>query len=715
MTTFDLLLQNGKIVDGTGKPAFLGDVGIVGNKIVAISGRDGTNRLTGDKAKALRVVDCTGKLITPGWVDVHTHLDGQITWDPLITPLSGGGVTTAIQGNCGVGFAPCKKDDRKFLMELMEGVEDIPLGALDQGIKWEWETFSEYLDALEKKSFAIDIGAMITHGPVRAYILGKRANASDRPGGPKNDPLTSQEIERIASVVEDGIRSGALGFSTSRTLLHRDRSGVLVPGTLATEEELLKIGEAIAKGGNGKAVFEMASDFMTGNDEKHTPENHAERLKHFGREFLWMKTMSKGFGVPLMYCLGLPSAAKNFGYGYRQMLRTVESANAEGCDIRVQVFTRPQGVLLSFDSRSHPFTESAAFDAHWRSTKNQSNGSFDKRSLKLNPQLRRKVIDETIALAAGSSDTGNFGMTLPQSTDDDGPGNLNASITVKGALSKMYSDNPDNIFRWTKTYEPAPETSVGAEAKRRGVHPLEVLYDWMCEDECSAVITYLFMNYAHQTLEDCREMLLHPNTVPGLGDTGAHLGFLSDPTSPSYFLTHWYRDRTSGPKFPLEFAVKRHSKDTANAFFLSDRGSVEVGLLADVNVIDLDKLEILKPRFVRDLPLGAGRWIQEVVGYVCTVKSGVITYENGVPTGNLPGRLVRRRNQGAGAQLAVPNPTVGAFNQPLGRLRMMLSTAKWEGEQKVLETMISLLGPERLEKLGVWLNERRPLTNLAKI
>jgi len=699
---FDLLLTNGTIVDGTGARAYVGDVGIKGNKIVALSSKDGGKRLTA--SAALRTIDCSNRLVCPGWVDIHTHLDGQITWDPMISPLSGGGITTAVQGNCGVGFAPCKKEDRKFLMELMEGVEDIPLGAMDQGIKWEWETFPQYLDSLAKKEFAIDIGAMVGHGPVRAYVMGKRANVSDKPGGPTRDPVTAKEIEEIACLVGESVKAGALGFSTSRTLLHRDRNGTLVPGTLATDAELLAIGKALGEAGGGKAVFEMASDFMTEDDEKHSPENHRQRLSHFGREFRWMKIISKGYNVPLCYCLGLPSASGPMAYGYRAMLRQVDMANADGCKLKVQVFTRPQGVLLAWDARSHPFTECPSFAQVW-AQRDVKTGRFDKTRLLRDAALREAIVREAAALAQSSSDSGNFGMTLPQSTDNDGPGNLNAAITTKGALAKMYVDNAKDIFQWTKTYEPAAESSAWHEAQRRGVSSLHVVYDWLCEDEGKAVLSYMFMNYAHKSLDDCYEMLVHPATVPGLGDTGAHLGFLSDPTSPSYLLAHWHRDRTTGPRLPLELAVKLHSRDTAMVFNLADRGAIEVGLLADINVIDLARLDIKKPRFVRDLPLGAARWIQEVSGYDYTIKSGVVTFIDGTPTGERPGRLVR------GKYDELPS----RYSSVWGKLAMTVSEAKWAGEQAVLEALLATVGPQRLESIGFYINERFPLTGASKL
>jgi N-acyl-D-amino-acid deacylase len=282
-------------MNGKGQPKFIGDVGIIDGKIAKISNRNGTDRIL---ESANVILDCSGRLICPGWVDIHTHLDGAVCWDPLITPLSGCGVTTAIQGNCGVGFAPCRKQDRNFILGMMEGVEDIPLGAMDAGINFEWETFPEYLESLRRKQFAIDIGAMVAHGPIRAFVLG--ANRSFQSNRNSGYELSNDEIEQIASTVGGAIKAGAMGFSTSRTLAHRHRDGMLVSGTLALERELIAIGKAIAQSGKGKAVFEMASDFQCIDDVAYTPENHAERLAHFGREFIWMKTICK-LGVPMSF------------------------------------------------------------------------------------------------------------------------------------------------------------------------------------------------------------------------------------------------------------------------------------------------------------------------------------------------------------------------------------------------------------------------------
>lgn len=402
----------------------------------------------------------------------------------------------------------------------------------------------------------------------------------------------------------------------------------------------------------------------------------------------------------------MPSTAAEMAKGYRAMIRQVERANAEGCKMSTQVFTRPQGILMCWNSRSHPFTEAPTFDAFWRKNKSPSTGFLDNaEQLWKNPKLREKIVAEALALAKASGNDGYFGVVLPQSTDDDGPGNLNASVTSKGALARMFLTNAKFIYKFTNTYEPKPDESASAVALDKGVTPLHVIYDWLCEQKGHQVVSYLFFGFADRNLDDLKEMLLHPMAVPGLGDTGAHVGFLSDPTSPTYLLTHWHRDRKI---FPLEYAVRLHTLETAKVFSLhEDRGTIEVGKIADINVINLETLTIHTPQFVRDLPRGAGRWIQTVSGYELTIKTGQITFEHGIPTGRLPGKLIN----GPGYLKPEDRSVIQqSNNQKPNELRMMLSSLKWEIEQKVLEGLLRIAGAERLEKFGAFINGKMPLT-----
>jgi N-acyl-D-aspartate/D-glutamate deacylase len=759
--TVDLVILNGTIIDGTGKPQFLGDIAVRDGKIVYVSGPS-KPRITPAQFASVESIDAAGKIVTPGWIDVHTHLDAQVTWDPSVSPVAENGVTTVVMGNCGVGFAPCRAKDRKYVMELMEGVEDIPLGSMTAGIQWEWETFPEFLNALDKKRFALDIAVLIGHGPVRAYVMGERANAMDRPGGPKASPITADEIERVAAIVGEAVKAGAIGFSTSRTLLHRDVHGVLVPGTLAPEDELMAIGKAMGEAGGG--VFEMASDFMSGDDVPAKPENHADRLKHFGREWVWIRKLSKFFNVTVQFCLGIPSHMKA-NKSFRHMLRQMESANAQGCNVRSQVFVRPQGILLCWDSVSHPFVEALSYKQLRDKVRSE-----EARKHKVSPSpsawlpslrqqlisdkaLRARIIEETIAIGTSSGDEGKFGITLPTSTEDNA-GNLNGSVTSPGALAKMFIDQARNIFKWTASYEPERSESALNVAIVQGRHPLEVLYDWMSEDDGKCVCTLFFMNYHDDSCADTLEMLLFPGTIPGLGDSGAHLGWLCDPTAHTHLLTYLHRDRVRGPRFPIEQLVKLHTANCAEAFGLADRGTLLEGQIADINVIDLPKLKIMCPRLVFDLPENAMRWIQTCEGYVCTVKSGVVTQRNGKPTGALTGRLVRGPQRhakklsllsqsntatpfakivSAPACLAIGTLISQSFGLSAGIVgglagavlggittgfvlggKSWLSEVRWEGEQMGLELLVRILGPGRLEVLGNAISERSPLKTRAE-
>jgi len=684
------VIRNGRIVDGTGAASFVGDISI----------KDGVITAVGEhlEVTGVREVDAAGKLVAPGWVDIHTHLDGQVSWDASLEPFTSNGVTTVVMGNCGVGFAPCRKEDRGFLMELMEGVEDIPLGSLEMGIQWKWETFSDFLDYLESIPLGCDVAAMIGHGPVRAYVMGERANLSDRPGGPVDNPVTAEDIARMAEIVKESVQAGAIGFSTSRTLLHRDKSGVLVPGTLAGEEELLAMGKAISDGGGG--IFEMASDFMSYDDKEHTDENHGIRLEHFAREWVWMNKMSKRFNVPLCFCLGIPTQTTPQQNGFRTMLQETEASRKDGCDISVQVFVRPQCVVMCWDSKSHPFVEAPTFIKLRREAAQANVKEINKDKL-ADPSVKASILQEVDELLKSHIDNSHFGIALPQSTDTDEDllaGNLNGALTGSGALAKMMVDGAQWIHPWDETSEPPLETSAKAVAERTGKKPLEVIYDWLCMAGGKQVVSYYFMNYSKSSLDDTFEMLTHDAAIPGLGDAGAHGGFLVDSTSHSYLLTHWVRDKKTGPKLTIEQAVKLHSYDTAERFGLHDRGCLKAGKKADVNIIDFQNLTIHRPQLVYDLPKGASRWIQRVSGYDMTICNGVISHEFDRPTGKLAGKLVR-------------NPrTFKREKEDTGlreRISMMLSTLKWEAKATVIKALVKVLGPKTLEDIGFKLNESK--------
>ena len=562
----DLVIRGGTLVDGTGSPARTGDVAIDDGLITEAGGKAGAAR---------HEIDADGLLVTPGWVDIHTHYDGQATWDPYVTPSSWHGVTTIVMGNCGVGFAPAAPDQHEWLIQLMEGVEDIPGTALSEGIQWAWESFPEYLDALERMPRAIDIGAQVPHGPVRAYVMGER--------GAKNEKATPKEIERMAAIVEEGIAAGALGFTTSRTLLHRAKDGEPVPGTFAGEEELLGIGRVLGRAPH--AVFEVASDLA--------PE---------GREISWMQKLSSETGRPVTFALLQNDRDPT---QWQRLLDETDRVNAEGALVVPQISGRPTGLLLGLESTVHPFITHSAYReiAHLP--------LLERVKRMREPQVRQRILSERIQHSSP------------------------VAAMMLQAFHKLFplGDPPD--------YEPPPEKSVLAMAEREGRMPEEVTYDLLLQRDGKELLYLPFLNYSDGHFDPIREMLTHPRTVLGLSDGGAHCGLICDASMPTFMLTHWVRDRSRGDRLPLEDIVRIQTRNTADLFGLRDRGELSPGMKADVNVIDFEGLGIEAPEMVFDLPAEGRRLIQRSYGYRATIVSGEVTYQDGEPTGALPGRLVR--------------------------------------------------------------------------
>ena len=570
----DLVIKGGTIVDGTGAIPREGDVAVDGGRITAIGADVGAGR---------EEIDARGKLVTPGWVDIHTHYDGQATWDELLTPSCWHGVTTLVMGNCGVGFAPVRPGQEDFLIRLMEGVEDIPGTALSEGLQWGWETFPEFLDALESKPHVLDFGTQVPHGAVRVYVMGER--------GAKNEPATAEDIEQMAAIVKEGIQAGALGFSTSRTLVHRAVGGEPVPGTFAAEDELFGIGKVLGELGEG--LFELAPAGIQGEDLD-APE----------REVAWMRKLSAAIGRPVTFGLAQFDQDKDL---FRRILELSSEANAQGAQLRPQVGSRPATLLLGH-STFHPFSfkptymELAALPLEERMAKLRE------------PEIRARILQEE--------------------SKTDPSLEVVFSLLLHG-LHKIFrlGDPPD--------YEPPPEASVKAVAEREGRDPFELLYDWMLELDGRQLLMMTLLNYSEGDLEAVREMLEHPTSAFGLGDGGAHCGAICDATMTTSLLTHWARDRTRGPKLPVEMVVRKMTRDTAELYGLLDRGVLAVGKKADFNVIDFDQLQLSIPELVYDLPAGARRLIQKARGYDATIVSGQVTFRNGEHTGALPGVLVR--------------------------------------------------------------------------
>lgn len=561
----DLVIRGGIIVDGTGADRFTGDLAIDGGVITEVGSVDERGR---------EEIDADGLLVFPGFVDIHTHYDGQVSWDERVTPSSLHGVTTVIMGNCGVGFAPVRPDQRDFLISLMEGVEDIPGSALSEGITWEWESFPEYLDAIDRHPHAIDIGAQVPHGSLRAYVMGER--------GANREAATPDEIDEMTRLTEEAIRAGAFGFTTSRTVRHRTSAGDHTPTLGAAAQELMGIGRALADAGAG--AFEMVSDF---DDEE--------------AEFAMMRELAASTGRPLTFSLSQDDEDPD---RWRRLLDRVAEVVAEGVPIGVQVAPRPIGVLLGLEASVHPFIAQPSYGPlHLL--------PLDDKVAKLrDPEVRQKILSEEPAIG------GMFRQF------------------AKG-FHKMFplGDPPD--------YEPAPEASVAGIAGREGRDPEEVLYDLLLERDGHELIYFPLFNYSQGDLEPAREMMQDPNTVLGLSDGGAHCGAICDASFPTTLLTHWGRDRSRGERLRLEWLVKRQTHDTARQVGLHDRGVLQPGYKADVNLVDFDGLTLHAPRIVHDLPAGGKRLMQEAEGYAATVVAGQVTQRDGEPTGALPGRLLR--------------------------------------------------------------------------
>ncbi|MBS0470777.1 MAG: amidohydrolase family protein [Proteobacteria bacterium] len=565
---FDLVIRGGLIADGQGETPVAGDVAVKGGKIAAVGKVDGKGR---------EEIDARGKLVTPGFVDIHTHYDGQATWDSRLNPSSWHGVTTVVMGNCGVGFAPVRKQDHNRLIELMEGVEDIPGAALHEGLKWNWESFGEYLDAVDQVPHDIDVAAQLPHGALRVYVMGER--------GAQLEAATETDIAEMRRITADAMRAGALGFSTSRTLNHKTVKGDPTPSLRATEAELTGIALGIKDAGSG--VIEMISDF-----------NQPDLDTEFGM----IRRIVEASGRPLTLSLaqGLSSAD-----GWRRILRHIEEASASGLPIKAQVAPRPIGVLLGLQGTINPFIT----HAHFQAIKDKP--LAEKVAAMRDPQFRAAILHESAErekahpLARGIM---NFERMFPLG-------------------------NPPN-------YEPPKENALTAIAAREGRSAAEVAYDLLLEDEGRAFLFSPFANYADFTLDPCGEMIAHKDCVMGLGDGGAHVGIISDASFATYLLQHWGRDRPKG-RFDLGFLVKRQTLDTARAVGLHDRGMLAPGMKADINVIDMGALEVKSPDMAYDLPAGGKRLLQGAKGYDATIVSGEVIYRNGQHTGALPGKLIR--------------------------------------------------------------------------
>jgi len=569
---YDLVIKGGTVVDGTGSMAVTADVAISGGVIQEVG--------TITSASA-RVINADGLVVTPGWVDVHAHYDGQMTWDEQVSPSLWHGVSTVISGNCGVGFAPVKADKRDWLIQMMEGVEDIPGTALSDGIRWDWETFPEYMDSLARRHFAIDVGTQLAHGPLRGFVMGER--------GMRNEPATPDDIAAMAALVTQAQNAGALGFSTSRTVVHRAMDGEPVPGTFAALEEVHAFAKAIADSGHG--VMEVAPAGLLGED-----------LVNPAKELAWMNDISARTGCPITFLMGQNHIQPQW---WREQLAECERQRLSGAAVTPQMFCRAIGIMVCLQSKTHPFINSPTFKA------------LSKRPhaelvalLKADSQLRRTIALEGVNdVLGGSSGFNQWGGVYPLGTPAD--------------------------------YEPEKHESIRAIAKREQRDPREVALDVLLDNEGTGFLHRPVMGYADSNLEPTFELLKSPYTVPGGGDGGAHVATVCDAGAPTFMLTHWVRDRRRGERLPLEHIVRKQTFDTANLYGLHDRGRIAVGMKADINLIDFDNLQLDTLHMIHDLPTGAPRLMQKAKGYMSTFVSGIEVTCQGEDTGARPGRLVR--------------------------------------------------------------------------
>ena len=572
----DLVVRGGTMVDGTGAPPRTADLAIDGGRIVEV-GRVG--------GRARRTVDADGLLVTPGFVDIHTHYDAQATWDPHLTPSCWHGVTTAIFGNCGVGFAPVAPDRRDWLIELMEGVEDIPGSALAEGIRWDWESFEQYLDALERMPRALDVGAQLPHAAVRAYVMGGRAH----------EPASAEDLDAMAAIVRSALRAGALGVSTGRTAGHRDVHGDPVPGTFAAEHEVATLLQAMVDAGHG--VLQLVPAGISG-------EIGGDEVGAMERELEWLLAYGEAFPRPITFLTMQRGTDPDLWRGW---FAAVAQANGRGAQLRPQVASRCFGVLMGHQSRMNPFQ-------YFPTYRTLAALPFDER-------MRRLAVPEVRAAILGERPV----------------------YDAPPALDQLRSRSFENLFPLGDPldYEPAPEASVAAIARRTGADPWAVAYDLLLGSGGREFLLFPLLNYGGGSYDGVHDMMADPMTVQGLGDGGAHCGLICDASMTTYLLSHWARDRSRGPRFPIEWAIKRLTSDPADLYGLHDRGVLAPGGRADLNLIDFDALRLLPPELLTDLPAGAGRLVQRSDGYRATIVAGEVVVDEGELTDARPGTLVR--------------------------------------------------------------------------
>jgi N-acyl-D-aspartate/D-glutamate deacylase len=573
----DLVIRNGTVIDGTGGPARQADIAIEGDRIVAVGE---------DIARGRRELDADGLMVTPGFIDPHTHYDGQATWDPLLAPSSHHGVTSVVMGNCGVGFAPVAPDRHDWLIAMMEGVEDIPGTALHEGLRWDWESFPEYLNALERQPRTIDVGTHVPHAALRAFVMGERgADPAEHP-----DP---EQLSEMARLLEQGLDVGALGVTTSRTERHRTSTGENLGTLRARQPELLALASVLRS--SGKGAFQFLSDSYRTTDDAFA-----------AAEFELITEFARASRRPVSYTVQQDLEAPE---RWRDLMALASTLTLEGLDVKAQVAPRPIGVLLGLEASASVFTPARAYARIARLPLAERVAALRE------PDRRQRILDGHATLTSG---------------DD-----AFAGYSFFGRFDDMYVlDDPVN-------YDLDSSQSIGATARRMGLDPREYAYDMQLQRDGRQLIYTPLFNFAHGNLDAIHEMITSPVALFGLSDAGAHCGQICDGSMTTSFMSLWARDRTGQDRIAIESVVHQMTRRPAAHFGWLDRGLVAPGLLADLNVIDLEKLGCHAPEIATDLPAGGRRLLQSATGYRWTIKRGSVTFEDGLPTGQLPGVLVR--------------------------------------------------------------------------
>lgn len=576
--SYDLLIRNGTIVDGLGGEPFVGDVGVTGGVIVAVEARAGTAG-TLDGASAEREIDATGLLVTPGFVDLHTHYDGQSIWSDRLTPSSAHGVTTVVMGNCGVGFAPCRQEDHDVLVDVMAGVEDIPGVVMTDGLPWSWETFPEYLDTLEAGKRDIDVAAYLPHSPLRVYVMGQR--------GADREPATAEDLAKMRALAKEAIQVGALGFASSRLTIHKTESGSPIPSYDAAREEIAEIAKGVVDGGGG--LLQFVPDIPAGG---------------YQPVLQTVFDVAEDAGLPVTFTLVVANAGDPT---WPDAINMVEKANQNAGALRftAQLLPRPIGLIIGLQLTANPFVLYPSYQQIAHLPLAERVAEMRK------PEVRARILA-------------------------DKPGEGHPILYVAQMWDWIFplGDNPN--------YEPDPADSIGARARARGVDPMEEAYDRLLDDDGRAMLLVATSNMERNSLDTVGQLLHRDDVVLGLGDGGAHYGMICDASYSTFFLSHWARDRASG-RFSVAEAVRELTSVPARVAGLADRGRIAVGYKADLNVIDHDRLRLHKPVITYDLPAGGRRLDQTADGYVATIVSGEVIAEDGKPTDARPGKLVRGR------------------------------------------------------------------------